>query len=118
MSHLGIWLACEHFPGVSADPRKLGALLRIRLADIGHDITEVSLFDCYLGHRPRSVGDCDLWIVSGSPLGCDPTGLDLRGLTQTRFLKSRYIPVDLLWIAKVKQTVPHKVARNPGPLTF
>ncbi len=80
MVHLGILLACEHYPVVSCDPAKLDAQLRCWLAGIGYRVTEVSVFNCYLGNTPRSVGDCDIWITSGSPVGCDATGLDLRGL--------------------------------------
>jgi len=80
MTHLGILLVCDHYPTVSTDPKNLDAQLRGWFADIGHEVTELSVFECYRGKFPKTVGDCDTWIVSGSPLGCEPTGLDVRGL--------------------------------------
>ena len=80
MAHLGILLACEHYPTVSASPLKLDAQLRVRLRELGHEATKISVFDYHLGNLPNSVGDCDFWIVSGSLLGCEPSGMDLRGL--------------------------------------
>ena len=79
MTHLGILLACEHYPRVAADASKLDAQLRIWFEALGHDITRVSVFETYEGNTPGSVGDCDIWIVSGAALDWHPSCQDRRG---------------------------------------
>ena len=86
MTHLGILLACEHYPRVAADAAKLDAQLRVWFESLGHHITQVSVFETYAGEVPGSVGDCDVWIVSGVALGWHPSCQDRRG-ELLRFLR-------------------------------
>ena len=79
MTHLGILLACEHYPRVAADATKLDAQLRVWFEALGHHITRVSVFETYEGETPGSVGDCDIWIVSGAALVWHPSCQDRRG---------------------------------------
>ena len=79
MTHLGILLACEHYPHVVADAAKLDAQLRVWFEALGHHITQVSVFETYEGNTPGSVRECDIWIVSGATLDWHPSCQDRRG---------------------------------------
>lgn len=74
MERLGILLACDHYPLVSA---KLGALdgrLAHLLRSRGHNIGELAVYDVYLGEVPASAHDCDLWLISGADLNWQAGG--------------------------------------------
>ena len=79
MTHLGILLACEHYPRVVADAAELDAQLRVWFEGLGHDILRVSVFEAYEGNVPGSVGDCDVWIVSSAAQYWHPSCQDRRG---------------------------------------
>lgn len=66
MAHLGLLLACDHFPDVDDDPARLDAVFRARLAGLGHRIDRVSVLQCHRGQIPAWADGCDLWVVSGA----------------------------------------------------
>ena len=69
MKHLGLLLACEHYPSVRPKAEKIDSQLRAWLFDAGHPVSSISVFETYAGTLPPKVGVCDAWIVSGAHLG-------------------------------------------------
>jgi|GEM_PF-2937866 len=67
MKHVGILLAGAHYPKVSPDPGQLDGQLRRYLDGLGCAPESISVFSCFEGDMPR-VGQCEAWIVSGTPL--------------------------------------------------
>ncbi len=85
MSHLGILLACDHYPNVAPEAEKFDARLRKWFEHLGHCISRVSLFETYDGDMPDSSDQCDFWIVSGAapewhPARPNPRGIVFRAL--------------------------------------
>ncbi len=87
MAHLGLLLACEHYPALPAKPGRLDGQLHHWLGALGHDIDRISRFDCHLGMFPASGGQADLWIVSGQVLDGVRSGRDIAGELM-QFLKA------------------------------
>ena len=78
MSHIGILLACEHYPAVEARPEKIDRQLRLWLELLGHKPERVSVYKVHDGEIPRSV-NADVWIVSGSLTDWHDHRADTRG---------------------------------------
>lgn len=68
MSTLGILLACDHYPAVSANEKEIDAQLRIWLVNAGTSFNEIRVFKAYDGDVPRHAASSDAWILSGMPL--------------------------------------------------
>ena len=68
MSHLGILLACEHYPAVSGHRPLRDAQLRFWLKALGYDPRVIRVYRCYEGDFPSATEKADAWIVSGAPL--------------------------------------------------
>ena len=86
MSHLGILLACDHYPQVKPFDETLDRQLSSWLQLLGHDIQRVTAFDAHLGQLPATTSACGLWIVSGTPLAWSPCCRDREGAL-CQFLK-------------------------------
>ena len=87
MARLGVLLACEHYPHMKQQQTFLDRQLRLWLAALGHEISEVESYHCYDGEFPDRPGQADVWMVSGPSLDWRPCGRDLNGRIQS-FLKS------------------------------
>ena len=74
MAKLGILLACDHYPTVSADARRIDSQLRLWLASYGAVFDEIEVFATHEGALPRHAAECDAWIVSGAPLEASQAG--------------------------------------------
>ena len=80
MSHIGILLACEHYPRVQPTPRAIDGQLKHWFENLGHPVDDVSVFDAYDGELPDRASCADAWVVSGTPLGWSPCGRDINGM--------------------------------------
>ena len=80
MAHIGLLLACEHYPDVPEAPVKLDRQLSLWLSELGHEASSVASYRCYDCELPQSVSECDVWIVSGAALNWRPCNRDLTGL--------------------------------------
>ena len=87
MTTLGILLACEHYPEVSAEAQYIDAQLRHWLAENGTAFDDIRVFAAYTDDLPRHAECCDAWIVSGTPL---PAIFDAenRALCLRQFLRA------------------------------
>ncbi len=80
MSHLGILLACEHYPQVQPDLKGIDGQLKTWLGSLGHRIVRVSVYNAFDGGLPDRGTAADLWIVSGTCLNWSPCGRDIKGM--------------------------------------
>lgn len=87
MCHIGILMACEHYPAIQNDPQRMDCQLRSWLAEIGHAPSHMTYFKTYLGELPATAGEADIWIVSGAPVTWDTAQGDARG-DLMQFLKA------------------------------
>ena len=79
MAHLGILMACEHYPDLPRAPRSIDRQLRLWLRALGHEVDRVTAHACHKGEIPATLGAADLWIVGGQPLEWTPCCRDLAG---------------------------------------
>ena len=66
MSHLGILMACDHYPAVH--PSRIDSQLRGYLGACGVAADRFTAFKAHDGELPDRHDACDAWIVSGAPL--------------------------------------------------
>ena len=78
MSHIGILLACDHYPAVEARPEKIDRQLRLWLEQLGHKPDQISVYKAYDQEFPQS-SEADVWIASGNLTDWHSDGTDIRG---------------------------------------
>jgi hypothetical protein len=74
MAHLGVLLACEHYPGVSDRLDQIDHRLQARLERDFGNLQQMSVFPVYSGDLPLNPTQCDIWLVSGAVLDRIHTG--------------------------------------------